>query len=312
MDRWFMSQKIRVGVIGVGHIGKEHARIYSNLEGVVLAGVYDIARAQAEKVASKFRTRFFNSLDELLKEVDAVSVASITPTHFSLAKAALEMGRHVLIEKPITDNPEHARLLVKWAAERQLILQVGHVERYNPAFRSFLEYLNQPRFIEAHRLSPYPERSTEIGVVLDLMIHDLEIILHLVSAPLQSIDAVGIPVLSRNEDIANVRLRFSNGCIANITTSRISKEKLRKIRVFQSDAYLSLDYQNQEGEIYRKQENKIIREKIAVRREEPLKVELESFIECARTGRKPVVGGNEGANALELAIEITRLIQGSL
>ncbi len=307
-----MSEKIRVGVIGVGHIGKEHARIYSNLENVALAGVYDISRGQAEKVASKFRTRFFNSLDELWREVDAVSIASTTPSHFPLAKAALEMGKHVLIEKPITDNPEHARLLVEWAAERRLILQVGHVERYNPAFQSLLEYLNQPRFIEAHRLSPYPERSTEIGVVLDLMIHDLEIILHLVSAPLQSIDAVGIPVLSRNEDIANVRLRFSNGCVANITTSRISKEKLRKIRVFQSDAYLSLDYQNQEGEIYRKQEGKIIREKIAVRREEPLKVELESFIECARTGRKPVVGGIEGANALELAIEITRIIQGSV
>jgi predicted dehydrogenase len=303
-----MSDKIRVGVIGVGHIGKEHVRIYSSLQGVILAGVYDASRAQGERVASRFRTRLFNSLEEMWQEVDAVSVASTTPTHYPLGRAALERGKHVLIEKPITDNPEHARMLVELAAERGLILQVGHVERYNPAFRSFLEHLNQPRFIEAHRLSPYPERSTEIGVVLDLMIHDLEIVLHLVNSPLQSIDAVGIPVLSREEDIANVRLRFWNGCIANITTSRISKEKLRKIRVFQSDAYLSLDYQNQEGEIYRKEGSKIIRQKIPVRREEPLKVELESFIECARTGRRPLVGGDEGANALELAMEITRII----
>jgi predicted dehydrogenase len=307
-----MNEKIRVGVIGVGHIGKEHARIYSALDGVCLAGVYDIDRGQAERIAAKYRTRSFNSLEEMWSAVDAVSVASITPTHFDLGRAALENGKHVLIEKPITDNPEHARFLVELAAEKRLILQVGHVERYNPAFQSFLEYLTQPRFIEAHRLSPYPERSTEIGVVLDLMIHDLEIILHLVNAPLESIDAVGIPVLSRDEDIANVRLRFSGGCIANVTTSRISKEKLRKIRVFQSDAYLSLDYQNQEGEIYRKDSNRIIREKIPVRREEPLKVELGSFIDCARTGRKPIVGGDEGANALELAIQITRLIQKSL
>jgi predicted dehydrogenase len=307
-----MSKKINVGVIGVGHIGKEHARIYSSLDNVALVGVYDISREQGERIAEKFKTRVFDNLEQVWSAVDAVSVASTTPTHFSLAKAALEVGKHVLIEKPITDNPEQARMLVELAAERGLILQVGHVERYNPAFQSFLEYLTQPRFIEAHRLSPYPERSTEIGVVLDLMIHDLEIILHLVGAPVQSIDAVGIPVLSRDEDIANVRLRFLNGCVANITTSRISKEKLRKIRVFQGDAYLSLDYQNQEGEIYRKSGGKIIREKIPVRRDEPLKLELQSFIECARTGRKPVVGGVEGANALELAIEITRQIQATL
>ncbi|MCS7063353.1 MAG: Gfo/Idh/MocA family oxidoreductase [Methylacidiphilales bacterium] len=304
--------KVRVGVIGVGHIGKEHVRIYAGLPGAELVGIYDLDRERAERVGARYRVKVFSDCAEMWSNVDAVSIASVTSSHYPIGKEALQAGKHVLVEKPITDNPGHARELVELASERGLVLQVGHVERYNPAFKNFLQYLTQPRFIEAHRLSPYPERSTEIGVVLDLMIHDLDIILHIVRSPITLIDAVGVPVLSRDEDIANVRLRFANGCVANVTTSRISREKLRKIRVFQSDAYLSLDYQNQEGEIYRKKEGKIIREKIEVHRDEPLKLELESFIECVRFGRKPVVSGVEGMNALELAIEITRRIQQTL
>ena len=190
----------------------------------------------------------------------------------------------------------------------RLVLQVGHVERFNPVLSALEERLTHPRFIEAHRLSPYPNRSTDIGVVLDLMIHDLEIILHLVRSPVDTIDAVGVPVLSRGEDIANARLRFENGCIANITSSRISPERMRKIRVFQEDAYLSLDYQNQTGEIYRRTANGIEREAVEIERDEPLKRQLASFVECAATGHAPKVSGFQATAALELAVEITKRI----
>ena len=186
-------------------------------------------------------------------------------------------------------------------------MQVGHVERFNPVLSALEARLTHPRFIEAHRLSPFPNRSTDIGVVLDLMIHDLEIILHLVRSPVQTIDAVGVPVLSRREDIANARIRFENGCVANITSSRISPERMRKIRVFQEDAYLSLDYQNQSGEIYRKGRRRDrTRIEVEIEKEEPLKRQLLSFIECARTGLRPKVSGFEATAALELAVEITQ------
>src|SRR5204862_5894926 len=207
---------------------------------------------------------------------------------------------HLLIEKPITDNTAHAGELAELGAQNGLILQVGHVERFNPVLSALEKRLTHPRFIEAHRLSPYPERSTDIGVVLDLMIHDLEIILHIVHSPVQTIDAVGVPVLSRGEDIANARLRFENGCVANITSSRISPEQMRKIRVFQEDAYLSLDYQNQSGEIYRRSADGLTRAEVEIEREEPLKRQLASFIECAHTGRAPKVSGFQATAALEL------------
>ncbi|MEP6822968.1 MAG: gfo/Idh/MocA family oxidoreductase, partial [Chthoniobacterales bacterium] len=202
----------------------------------------------------------------------------------------------------------HAATLATLASKRGLVLQVGHVERFNPVLSALEERLTHPRFIEAHRLSPYPNRSTDIGVVLDLMIHDLEIILHLVRSPVQTIDAVGVPVLSRGEDIANARLRFENGCIANITSSRISPERMRKIRVFQEDAYLSLDYQTQTGEIYRRSATGITKEEVEIEPEEPLKGQLASFLECASTGDTPRVSGFQATAALELAIEITKRI----
>ncbi len=188
---------------------------------------------------------------------------------------------------------------------------MAHVERFNPVLSALEARLTHPRFIEAHRLSPYPDRSTDIGVVLDLMIHDLEIILHLVRSPVQNIDAVGVPVLSRGEDIANARIRFENGCVANVTSSRISPERMRKIRVFQEDAYLSLDYEKQTGEIYRREAGKITRDKVAIERGEPLRRELVSFIECAATGREPRVSGYQATAALELAVEITKRITSS-
>jgi predicted dehydrogenase len=304
-------KKLRVGVVGVGHIGSNHARLYAEIPTAEFTAIYDVDPARANSIAKKFRVTAAKSLDEFAELVDAVSIATPTNSHHEIAVALLQRGKHLLVEKPITENPQHATELAELAARNQLILQVGHVERFNPVLSALEARLTHPRFIEAHRLSSYPNRSTDIGVVLDLMIHDLEIVLHLVRAPVQNIDAVGIPVLSKGEDIANARIRFENGCVANITSSRISPERMRKIRVFQEDAYLSLDYEKQAGEIYRLENGKITRDKVAIEREEPLKQQLVSFLECATTGREPRVSGFQATAALELAVEITKKIQSS-
>ena len=327
--------KIKVGVVGVGHIGKNHARIVAELAGAQFACVYDSNHAAAEEMARRYHTRAVDSLDQFAGLVDAASIATPTPTHYEIGKFLLESGKHLLIEKPIAENTAHARELSDLARQRGVVLQVGHVERFNPVLGALEKRLTHPRFIEAHRLSPYPNRSTEIGVVLDLMIHDLEIILHLVRSPVETIDAVGVPVLSRGEDIANARIRFENGCVANITSSRISPERMRKIRVFQEDAYLSLDYQAQEGYIFRlarggEERNsllkkllsakesaivsefagrKIVREPVMIEKDEPLKRELQSFVECACKGAVPKVSGYQAAAALELAMRITAQIE---
>ncbi|MFL6569586.1 MAG: Gfo/Idh/MocA family oxidoreductase [Chthoniobacterales bacterium] len=300
--------KLRVGVVGVGHIGKNHARLYAGLTSADFAAIFDTDATAAQTVADEFGVAAATSLEDFAEKVDAASVATPTSSHFDVARELLNRGKHLLIEKPITENPAHASELAEIAAQRQLVLQVGHVERFNPVLSALEERLTHPRFIEAHRLSPYPNRSTDVGVVLDLMIHDLEIILHLVRSPVQTIDAVGVPVLSRGEDIANARLRFEDGCVANITSSRISPERMRKIRVFQEDAYLSLDYGTQTGEIYRRSATGITKESVPIEPDEPLKRQLASFIECATTGRRPRVSGFEATAALELAVEITKRI----
>ena len=305
-------KNLRVGVVGVGHIGSNHARLYAETPSAEFSAIYDVDLAKANAIAKKYRVTPAQSLDEFAEMVDAASIATPTNTHYEVARSLLARGKHLLIEKPITDNAAHAGELAELAAQNGLVLQVGHVERFNPVLSALEERLTHPRFIEAHRLSPYPERSTDIGVVLDLMIHDLEIILHLVRSPVQTIDAVGVAVLSRGEDIANARLRFEDGCVANITSSRISPERMRKIRVFQEDAYLSLDYEKQSGEIYRRAEGRITREKVEIAREEPLKHQLVSFVECARSGRQPRVSGFQAIAALELAIEITKRIDPSV
>ena len=301
-------KKLRVGVVGVGHIGSNHARLYRETPSADFTAIYDVDLARANAIAKKYRVTAAKSLDEFAELVDAASVATPTNSHYEVGLPLLQRDKHLLVEKPITENTTQASELAELAARNHLILQVGHVERFNPVLSALEARLTHPRFIEAHRLSPYPNRSTDISVVLDLMIHDLEIILHLVRSPVQSIDAVGVPVLSRGEDIANARLRFEDGCVANITSSRISPERMRKIRVFQEDAYLSLDYEKQSGEIYRREAGKITRDKVAVEREEPLKRELNAFIECASTGREPRVSGFQAAAALELAVEITKRI----
>ena len=302
-----MNQFIRVGIVGVGSIGKNHARIYSALPGVEFSAILDTNREAAEATSQEQGVAVAKSLEEFASLVDAATVSTPTPHHYEIGKFLLSHGKHLLIEKPITETPEQALELVKLAKERAVILQVGHVERFNPVLSALEERLTKPRFIEAHRLSPYPFRSIEIGVVLDLMIHDLEIILHLVRSRVKNIDAVGIPVLSKGEDIANARIRFESGCVANVTASRVSPEKMRKIRVFQEDAYLSLDYEKQSGEMFRLVDGTIIREAVEIEKDEPLKRELLSFVECSRKGIQPVVSGSQAAAALELAIEITEM-----
>lgn len=328
------DMSFRVGVIGTGHIGRLHSRILSEVAGKDFVCVFDTNAQAAREVAQLHGVRFTTSLDEFISSVDAATVATPTPSHFPIGKMLLEAGKHVLIEKPITETTADAHALVSIAQKRGLALQVGHVERFNPVLSALEARLHHPRFIESHRLSPYPSRSTEIGVVLDLMIHDIEIILHLVRSPVVSVDAVGVPVLSSSEDIANARLRFENGCVANLTVSRVSPERLRKIRVFQEDCYLSLDYMRQEGFVYRMAEEhhkessllsklfassdstivsefagrKIVREPVPIEKGESLKRELADFVSCARAGAQPKVSGREGTAALELALDVARRI----
>lgn len=303
-----MNTKLRTGVVGVGSMGWNHARIYSELENAELTAIYDANPAAAEKAVRKYGGTLATSLDDLIEHCDAVSVAAPTNLHHEIVMKLLGAGRHVLVEKPIANNPVHAAEMAALARERSLVLQVGHIERFNPALAALEQRLTRPRFLEVTRLSPYPGRSLDIGVVLDVMIHDLDIILHLVRSPVTSVDAVGVAVLSKSEDIASVRLHFANGCVANVTASRISMKKMREIRLFQEDAYLSLNYQKQTAKMFRLKDGKIVRERVAIQKGEPLLRELRHFIECARAGEQPKVGGLEAAAALDLALQITRQI----
>lgn len=303
-----VSQPYKIGVIGAGAMGRNHAQTVTKLPGVRLEAVLDTEIDRARALCREFGGTPTESREEFLTLVDAATVAAPTLLHREIGLAVLAAGKPVFLEKPIAHSVSAARDLIEAAAARNLVLAVGHVERFNPVITELELRLNQPKFIEAHRLSPFPGRSTDIGVVLDLMIHDLEIILHLVKSPVVSLDAAGVRVLTAHEDIANARIRFANGCVANVTTSRISPERLRKIRVFQSDAYLSLDYLSQSGEIFCKTASGIEKHPIVLEKQEPLWLELNSFVHCAREGRRPKVGGQEAANALELALQITDLI----
>lgn len=300
---------LRIGVAGVGAIGQNHARVLSEIPQAQLTAILDADTERASEIAQRYGAQVAPDMEAFLDMVDAATVATPTVSHADIGKRLIDAGKHLLIEKPITTSVEDARLLVDRAHERGCILQVGHIERFNPVMARLEAQLTSPRFIEVHRLSPFPQRSMDIGVVLDVMIHDLEILLHLVKAPLKKVEAVGVPVLTHREDIANARLVFTNGCVANVTASRVSPEKLRKIRVFQEDCYLSLDYQAQEGKLYRKQGLEITAEPVQVEKDEPLKLELASFVDCALRGAAPKVSGQQGAEALDIALEITRLIE---
>lgn len=307
------DRTIKVGVCGVGSLGEHHARLYSEMPEAELVGVFDANPHRAQDVAARYHTRVFDRLEALAEAVEAVSVVVPTDRHHAVAARLIEAGRHVLIEKPIAATIEEAEDLVARATARGVLLQVGHVEHFNPVLSTLDTLRGPPRFIEAHRLAPYPPprpgappRGTEVSVVLDLMIHDLDIILHVVKAPVAEVRAVGLPVLSAQEDIANARLAFANGCVANVTASRVSAERLRKIRLFYPEAYVSLDYMNQTGEICRRVEGALTRSPIPIEREEPLRAELAAFLRCVREGRTPPVTGERGVEALRLAFEIIR------
>ncbi len=309
-------KKVHVGVFGVGSLGRHHARIYSQMENAELVGVYDVDEKRAAEIASEFHTRAFESVEALASGIEAASVAVPTDKHCELSQLLMERGLHLLVEKPIATSTKEAQTMVSLADQKKLILQVGHIERFNPVMQFLEDNLAKPRFIEAVRLAPYPPprdasppRGTEVSVVLDLMIHDLDIILHLVRSPVREIHAVGVPVLSPSEDIANVRIIFENGCVANVTASRISQEKMRKIRVFQEDTYVSLDYMNQAGQLCRKEGGAITVSQVPIEKGEPLAAELTSFVDCVLTQRDPVVTGRHASEALKLAVAICRHIR---
>ncbi len=303
---------MRAGVAGAGSMGRNHARIYSLLEGVELTAVYDADAERAAAVVAEFGGRAVTTLEELAASCDLVSVAVPTVAHREVGCLLMEKGVHVLIEKPIAATVADARSLVETSKRCEKLLAVGHVERFNPVLKQLEDRLTKPRFIEAHRLSPFPNRSMDIGVVLDLMIHDLEVILHLVKSPVVSIDAVGVSVLTSTEDIANARIRFENGCVANVTASRISPERMRKIRVFQEDCYLSLDYQQQEGQMYAKVDTGIAKFDVEIEKGEPLLGELQSFVDAVARGETPAVTGQQGMAALELALKVTELARSEM
>ena len=310
-----MPAPLNLGVIGMGHLGSRHADIYASMPGVRLAAVCDIDPAKASAGAKRLRCRAVTDFHDLLEEVDAVSLAVPTSLHARIGLALLRSGIHTLIEKPLATTLPQADALIRAARVRRCILQVGHVERFNAAIHAAMRHLTHPRFIEVHRLSPYPFRGTDVSVVLDVMIHDLDLILLLVRsaarpghrarrAGVARIDAVGLRVLSRSEDIANARVRFAGGCVANLTASRISEEPIRRIRVFQEDSYLSIDYKAQTVELATKRGKTIRRVRLPVNRRPPLQDELAAFIQAVRTRRRPPVTGEDGRAALAFALRI--------
>ncbi|HEX9772881.1 MAG TPA: Gfo/Idh/MocA family oxidoreductase [Steroidobacteraceae bacterium] len=307
--------RVRTAVIGVGYLGRFHAQKYAALPEAELIAVVDANTEARERVAAETACRAVADFREILGEVDAVSIATPTPLHFSIAKACLESGVHVLVEKPITETLEQARDLVALAAATGRVLQVGHLERFNSAILALAGTLQTPRFVESHRLAPFKARGTDVNVVLDLMIHDIDLIQSLVGAPIESIDAVGTSVFSAGLDIANARIRYANGCVANTTASRVSMKMERKLRLFQDDAYISIDLQQKVITIVRKPPEdagtapgQVILEERSYEQGDALKLEIESFLAAIRDGRAPAVSGEDGLRALDAAIRITELV----
>ena len=311
---------LRAGVVGVGHLGYHHARNYLALEDVELVGVVDTEPEQRSKTSEDFGVEAFDSVEALLDAgIEAASVVVPTTRHHDVTLRLLEAGVDVMVEKPIASTTEQAREMVAKAAETDRLLQVGHIERFNGAVTALFEAIKRPKFIECHRLSPYPGRGHDVSVVLDLMIHDLDIVRALDGTELVSVDAVGVPVFSEAEDIANARLRFASGCVANVTCSRVSVDRMRKIRIFAENVYVSTDYSAQEVVAYRKKPGPLPEGSnpmehiditpLDVHRDEPLKLELASFAACVRERRRPVVSGEDALAALELAQNIIEFIR---
>lgn len=327
---------LRVGVAGVGHLGRVHAKLWKEVDGVQFCGVFDENQAAASAVANDLKTQNFATLDELLNAVDALSIVTTTQAHYAVAERAIGFGKHVLIEKPIATTTEQAKSLIEQARKKNVKLQVGHIERFNPALLAAEKYLTDPRFFESHRMAQFKPRGTDVAVVLDLMIHDIDVILSLVKSPVKSIDASGVAVVSTELDIANARIKFENGAVANVTASRISQNPMRKLRIFAKDAYLSLDFGSKSADVFRLVDESqpsekhggltmklgeiekgdvpraIIYEKPDVRDLNPLKYELELFRDAIVNDTVPVVSGEDGLRALEVAEQILLSIESSL
>jgi len=300
--------KIRVGVVGIGYLGSRHARIFAKLEGVSLVGLCDTDPAKKE-TARKFRAPFYEDYRSLFGQVDAASIVVPTQDHHRVAKEFLEQGIPLLIEKPMTKSVEEADGLLRIAREKKCLIQVGHVERFNSAFQAALPFVKNPMFIECHRLGPFKKRSLDVGVVLDLMIHDIDLTLALIQSPVERVDGIGINVLTDAEDIANARLTFQNGAVANLTASRLTQKSMRKIRIFAEETYLSLDTVGQKVARYWKEKGVIHGKRIHFKRKEPLKEELAAFVEAVRTQQRPIVSGEDAREALRVALDIQEKIK---
>ena len=320
---------LRIGVVGVGHLGTLHAKMLSDMPGVLLAGVYDMDAAKAGKVAGEYGTTSFATLEALLESVDAATVATSTTAHFVVAKAAIEQGIHLFMEKPITQTVAEADELCRLAEGKGILIQVGHIERFNPAILALAEYTIKPLFVESHRLAQFKPRGTDVAVVLDLMIHDIDLILSFVRSPVRRIDANGVAVVSDTVDIANARIQFENGCVANVTASRISQRSMRKMRLFQPNAYISIDFSEGLAEVFQllpedapavpggmvlgemglgKHRRRIVYEQPEPREVNALRHELELFARSITTGTPPVVSAHDAKQALEVATSIMQII----
>lgn len=306
-------QKLRAAVIGAGYLGRFHAQKFAGLEEVELAAVVDIDRERAKELGAKLKAEAYTDYREVLERVDMASIVVPTESHYPIARACLEAGVHILLEKPMTSTLEEANHLIELAKARGLVLQVGHLERFNPALLALKGTLNNPLYIESHRIARFRERGTDVSVVLDLMIHDIDIILSMVSSEIVAIRPLGFPVLSGEVDIANARLEFANGCVAQVSTSRVSRSLMRKMRVFQPDAYISIDYLENKiaicRKVYERSRFRIVEEMRSFVQTDALMLEIRAFVEAVRQGTAPLVSGEEGRRALEVALAITGSIQ---
>jgi predicted dehydrogenase len=304
------DSRIPVGVVGAGFAGRHHAEKYAASKKAKLVGIADIDPERASEVGGKLGVFFSTDYHDLFSRVRCVSVAVPTRLHHDVARDFLSAGIDVLVEKPMAATLDEGKRLAALAKEKKLVLQVGHLERFNPAIRTLEGAIKDPKFVECHRLAPFVERGTDVDVVLDLMIHDIDVIASLVGAPVERVEAVGVPVLTDKPDIANARITFANGCIANITSSRVSMKRERKIRFFQPDAYISIDYDQKRAQIYRKPAkgaawSDIRGESIEIKEGDALADEIDSFLDCCTTRKAPLVGGEEGLRALEIASMIS-------
>jgi predicted dehydrogenase len=298
--------KVRVGIIGVGYLGIQHARILSFLEEADLKAVADIDFQKALQIGNRHGVRYFQNYEEMIDDIDAAVVATDTSAHFSVSMNLLKQGKHVLVEKPITATVEQGEQLVEMAAKNNLIFQVGHLERFNPAVEAIENIISEPKFIEVQRLGSFSARSLDIDVVMDLMIHDLDIIMALIKDDVVAIKSSGIHVVSEKTDIANARLEFKSGCVATLTASRVHQDKVRKLRIFEPTSYYSIDYIDQEVKIFPLDGRRTDSEILKIQKEEPLNKELKNFLECIEAGKNTKVTGEEGLRALRLAYDVIR------